>query len=52
MNVLNEIDRMAILNNDFKNEAEIILKIDNGKDLSNKEKQLILEHSNNMWTHF
>lgn len=42
MDQLNEIDRIAVLNNKFANESELILKVQNCANLSSKERKTIL----------
>lgn len=42
MDQLNEIDRIAILNNKFANESELILKVQNCANISSKERKTIL----------
>lgn len=43
MDQLNEIDRIAILNNKFANESELILKVQNCANISSKERKTILD---------
>jgi hypothetical protein len=44
MSQLNEMDRIAIVNNSFANEAELILKIQNCENLNQRDRKIILEH--------
>jgi hypothetical protein len=43
MGELNKIDCMAILNNKFSNEAELLLKVPNCQHISAKDRNTILE---------
>ena len=43
MDQLNEIDRIAVLNNKFANESELILKVQNCANISSKERKAILD---------
>lgn len=43
MDQLNEIDRIAVLNNKFANDSELILKVQNCANISSKERKIILD---------